>query len=387
MKITFLVYNIYGIGGTVRTVVNTANYLVESGYKVEIVSIRKTYETPKFNINPKIKLTPLYNTKKGIPGNGIKSSVARILEKLPSLLINKTEDLYHMLNMYTDVLLYKKLKNLKTDVFITTFPSLNVLSAKFVDCKIIRIGQEHAQISVHKPSLKRNIKKYYPKLDALTVLTEKEHKEYKTLLEDRVNIIEVPNAVSSPGFVANYDSKTIVTAGRFVYQKGFERLIRAYKPLAEKFPDWHLRIYGSGEDYDAMREEIEKSKLYNNVFLFPNTDKILEEFQKASIFVLPSRYEPFGMVVIEAMSVGLPVVSYDTYGPKRIVTNGQDGFIVPMDDEKNLRLRLGMLMAERKLREEMGSSALESSKNFSQQRVGSIWEELFRTLKEKNSSM
>lgn len=384
MKISFLVYNIYGIGGTVRTVVNTANYLVEKGYKVEIISIRKTFDIPKFNINKKVKLSPLYNTKRGIPGHGLKKWAGIVLKKLPSVLINKTEDLYHMFNLYTDILLYKKLKRMKTDILITTFPSLNVLSAKFVNPNIIKIGQEHAQLSVHKSSLKRNIRKYYPFLDALTVLTEREKNEYNQILGDAVIIAEIPNAISSTNYRTNYESKIIVTAGRFVYEKGFERLIRAYKPLAKQYPDWTLRIYGTGPDYDLMRREIEKNKLYNNVFLFPSTDKILNEFRKASVFVLPSRFESFGMVVIEAMSVGLPVISYNTYGPTRIITNGLDGYIVDMDDVQNLQLSLEKLMTDKKLRERMGDNALETSKSFSQEKIGELWERLFISLTKNN---
>ncbi|MEK4947773.1 glycosyltransferase family 4 protein [Carnobacterium sp. FSL W8-0810] len=381
MKVTFLVYNIYGIGGTVRTVVNTANYLASAGYEVEIISVRKTRTKPTFRIDKKIKLKPLLNVKKGISKSGIKGFIADFLNKMPSILIDKNEDLYKMFTMYTDFLIRTALKQLKTDVLITTVPSFNLLAIKYADSKIIRIGQEHAQFSVHGRSLKRKIKKNYAKLDALTVLTKKENEAYKALFDNKLNIIEIPNATQKTDIRVNYNNKMIVTAGRFVYQKGFERLIKSYVPIAKKYPDWTLRIYGSGYDYELMRETINRYNLYNHVFLFPSSKNILHEFGKASIFVLPSRFEPFGMVVIEAMSVGLPIVSYDSYGPAKIIEDGKDGFIVEMDNEKELKNKISQLIENKKLRKKMGEEAINKADYYSENTIGKIWEESFLQLK------
>lgn len=128
MKVTFIVYNIYGIGGTVRTVVNTANYLVNNGYDVSIMSIKKTFDTPKFEIDKQVKLVPLLNTRKQFSDKSFKSKMAASINKLPSLFIDRNELLYKNLSLYTDILLIKALKNLKSDVVISTFPSLNFLT-------------------------------------------------------------------------------------------------------------------------------------------------------------------------------------------------------------------------------------------------------------------
>lgn len=379
MKITFLVYNIYGIGGTVRTVVNTANSLAAAGEEVEIISVRKTASKSTFEIHRNVKLSPLFNTKVGIPNYSIKGRVMRILNKFPSVLINKSEDLYRMFSLYTDFMLIRQLKKLKSDVLITTIPSFNLLSAKYVNSKVIRIAQEHAQFDVHHKKLQKKIIKKYPKLDVLTVLTTKELDIYSSIFKDKdLEIKEVPNATTKTELRSSCEKKIIITAGRFVYEKGYERLIEAYVPIAEKYPDWQLRIFGSGYDYDLMRETINKHKLYNNVFLFPSSKKILEEFQKASFFVLPSRYESFGMVVIEAMSVGLPVISYNSYGPEKLIENDKDGFIVEMDCKEKFTGRMIELIEDEEKRKEMGVYALEKAEVYSETRICKMWIDIIK---------
>ena len=378
MTITFLVYNIYGIGGTVRTVVNTANFLVDHGYDVTIMSIRQTYIQPKFEIDGRVKLVSLYKTFEGIKASGLKKKIFTAMNKLPSILIDRHEDLYGMLSLYTDYLLYRKLKKMKSDVVISTFPSLNFLNVRFVSDKTIKIGQEHAQLSVHHNSIKRKIRKYYKRLSHLTVLTEREEKDYRDYIGNAVSIVLIPNGIPKNNIELSEKQNIIISAGRFVHQKGYERLVSIYKLIADKYPEWELRIYGSGPDYDMIRKAINDLEMYNNIFLFPNTNRIMEEMSKAKIFALPSRFEPFGMVVIEALSVGLPVVSYDSYGPNNIIENDVDGFIVPMEDEKNFALKLELLMNDADKRKKMENYAKLKAEKYSVDEIGKLWIDLFQ---------
>ncbi|GEB27881.1 glycosyltransferase family 4 protein [Enterococcus casseliflavus] len=381
MKVTFIVYNIYGIGGTVRTVVNTANYLVNNGYDVSIMSIKKTFDTPKFEIDKQVKLVPLLNTRKQFSDKSFKSKMAASINKLPSLFIDRNELLYKNLSLYTDILLIKALKNLKSDVVISTFPSLNFFNAKYVNKNVVKIGQEHAQLSAHHNTIKRKIKRYYNELDCLTVLTPKEQEDYEAFLDQSIDIKVIPNGINNTEFKTDYSNKVIVSAGRFVFEKGYERLISLYEPIAKKYPDWELRIYGSGNDFNLMLDTIFEKGIYNNVFLYPNTPLIMEELSKSSIFVLPSRFESFGMVVIEAMSVGLPVISYDTYGPTNIIEDSVDGFVVPMDDEKEFQEKLEQLIENHDLLEQMGENAKVKSKSYLFENIGSLWDNLLKSFR------
>lgn len=384
MKITFLVYNIYGIGGTVRTVVNTANYFASKGYTVEIISVRKTSKKPTFNLNKKINLRPLYNVSIGVPAKGIIGNVLKILNKMPSRLIHKDELNYKMFSRYTDWMLKKVLKNLTTDFLITTIPSFNILATKFVKNSIL-IGQEHAQLSAHSESLRKEIIKSYGKLDCLTVLTGKEYEDYRQYFtEEKLKIYEVPNATATTSLRVNYDNKVIITAGRFVYEKGYDDLVEIYRPISEEFPDWELRIFGGGEDYELIRDKIYATNQYNTIRLFPSSKNVLEEFKYASIFVLPSRFESFGMVLIEAMSLGLPTVSFDTYGPKKIIDEGIDGFIVESQNPSMFTEMLRQLILSESLRRKIGNAAIEKSKRYSFNYVGEKWTNLLSDLKSEN---
>lgn len=373
-KIVFYVYNIYGIGGTVRTVINSANYLVEKNYEVEIISIRKTSAKPALYISPKVKLTRLFDIHRGF--KGVKGRFIKLLMKFPTIWFDKNEQLNvnGNLNLFTDLLLFRSMKNVKANYVVTTIPSLNYMSTKFVSNDIVKIGQEHSQFSVHKASLQKKILKSYNKLDILTVLTNYEKESYQKLLGSSPKIEIVPNGTPKSEFISDNENKMIISAGRFVYEKGYERLIRAYAPLIGEFPDWTLRIYGSGEDYKIMQDEIAVQKAYNNIFIFPSSNTILKEMAQSSIFVLPSRFESFGMVVIEAMSTGIPVVSYDALGPKEIISDGEDGYIIPMDDEELLREKLRKLIIDEYLRKNMGKKALDKSKLYSFENVGEIWQ-------------
>lgn len=377
MKISFFAYNIYGIGGTVRTVVNTANYLASQGHEVEIISVMKTSQIPRFTIDSKVKLTPLINLKAKLDAGKIKTTLASVLKKIPSVLIDKNEDLYKNFSAYSDIVVYKKIKGLNTDILITTFPSLNVLSARFASTRILKIGQEHAQLSAHNNTIVKKIKKYYKQLDVLTILTEKEKIDYQLLIGETLAMKIIPNAVPETPLKSDYSNKVIISAGRFVYEKGFEILIRAYAPLANKYPEWKLKIFGSGVDYEIMREEINRLEVYNNVFLYPLSTNIMKEFSEVSMFASSSRFESFGMAVIEAMAVGLPVVSFDSYGPSQIIDDQKDGFVVTMEDESLLRERIERLILNKHELIEMGSAAIDKSSLYSIETIGRMWEEIF----------
>lgn len=145
------------------------------------------------------------------------------------------------------------------------------------------------------------------------------------------------------------------------------------------FRDWKLRIAGAGEEEEAMKEQIARLGLTDSVILGPS-DNMQAEYRNAGIFALTSRYEGLPMVLLEAQASGLPIVSMACKcGPKDVVHDGVDGFLVPEGDVASMAERLQRLMTDEDLRRRMGTEALRASDRFDEERIMTQWTELFRT--------
>lgn len=390
MKVTFLVYNIYGMGGTVRTVVNTANYFAAKNHEVEIISVRRTSATPMFDIDKKVKITPIFDARKGkLFGKNTplyQKIIKRILMKFPSFFIDKSEDLYQMFNLFVDFKIIAALKKINKGILITTIPSFNILATKFVKKDVIKVGQEHLYFAGHAPGLQNKIKKHYKKLDALTCLTDSEINDYEQLLKgSKVDLYKVENATDIPEETAKLDKKVVIAAGRYAPEKGFDLLIPAFAKVIKKHPDWKLKIFGSGVEEEVLREKIFEEKAYNNIFLMQKTNNIIGEMRNSSIYALSSRYESFGMVIIEAMSVGVPCVGFACTGPREVITHKEDGILVEEGNVEELANSLMMLIESEELRKEYGRMARKNVEKYTFNVVGGKWDRILEEQVQKKS--
>lgn len=219
------------------------------------------------------------------------------------------------------------------------------------------------------------IKKY----DHIVVLT---HEDKETHWQNSKHVSVIPNPISFvTDITAKYDAKKIITVGRLSHQKNYSSLIRAFRRVADRHPDWTLEIYGEGEEKEQLRSLVNGLGLDDTVCLKGYTSNVQEKMAEASVFVLSSLFEGFGLVIVEAMSCGLPVVSYACpCGPKDIITDGVDGFLVPVNDEKRLADRLCRLIKDEELRMKMGKAALQKAKQYSIENIIPQWMELFNNL-------
>lgn len=382
MKIYFIAYNIYGMGGTVRTTVNTVNYLAKQGYTVEIISLRRTSQVPLFNIDKRVKITPLMDVRRGyLYAKNIsffKKLIKKMLLSTPSMLMDKDEDLYKMFSLFSDIKLIRKLKKIDSGVVVTTIPSLNLLAPKYLGKKVIKIGQEHKPYDAHTERLQNKIKENYHKLDYLTCLTDRDYAYYKNLNK---HVVKIENGVQMEPQQALLNEKLIISAGRFSIEKGFDLLLEAFAIVVKKHPDWKLVIFGEGAEHEKMKNIIVERALYNNVKLMPKSNQLSEEMRKASIYALSSRYESFGMVVVEAMALGVPCVSFSCAGPSEIIRHNEDGILVPNEDIELFAAGLNELIEDEEKRKRLGAQARKNIERYSLDCIGQKWDEMLAHMK------
>ena len=191
----------------------------------------------------------------------------------------------------------------------------------------------------------------------------------------------IPNMLTiTPKIVADYKVKRVISAGRYMSEKGFDMLIEAWSMLQKDFIDWHLYIFGDGER-STYQKIVDQYNMQETIHLMPATNDIAEEFSKSSLYVMSSRYEGFGLVLAEAMSCGLPCVAFDCpYGPREIIKDGKDGLLAKYKDVGDLARKLTQLMSNIMLRQSMGEQAIKNIARYNPQTIMSQWINLFESL-------
>lgn len=224
-----------------------------------------------------------------------------------------------------------------------------------------------------------NLSKWLAKRAAVVVtLTEGDAKDW-TYYTHRVCVI--PNIVhqNTSGEYSDLSSKSVIFAGRISAQKDVFALLRIWKLVHDRHPDWVLDIYGEGEDEEQVRWEAEA--MNGNIVLHAPTGAIMERFRESSMLVLTSEFEPFGLVMPEAMSCGLPVVAFDCpFGPGAIITDGVDGFLVRDRSITDFADRICLLIENRDLRSRMGKAAALAARRYSADEIIPRWKNLFERI-------
>lgn len=223
-----------------------------------------------------------------------------------------------------------------------------------------------------------NLVSHLKRLDRFVVLTEEDKASWTEL--SNVDVIPDPLAFDIDQ-VSPLTNKRVIAVGRYVYQKGFDLLLQAWKKIEQQHPDWELSIYGMGErtPYEQLMDKLQIDR--NRCHLNGSTPDIKAEYLNSSLFVFSSRFEGFGMVLIEAMACGLPVVSFDCpCGPKDIVRHNEDGLLVPSGNIDSLAEAMHQMMSDDNLRQQMAATAIINAKRFQLDGIALRWKSLFEEI-------
>lgn len=215
------------------------------------------------------------------------------------------------------------------------------------------------------------------RLDQFVVLSHEDLEAWTEL----DNVIVIPNSIPYfPSSSSTCKGHKVIAVGRYTYQKGFDMLIDAWRIVSQRYPDWKLNIYGSG-DNEIYQSLADSKQVGDSICCHSAVNNIYEKYLESSIFVLSSRYEGFGLVLAEAMSSGIPVVTFTCpCGPKDIVTDKVDGLWVEPNNVNDLADKICYLVEHEDERIKMGEEAAKSSKRYCQNIIMKQWIDLFARL-------
>lgn len=213
--------------------------------------------------------------------------------------------------------------------------------------------------------------------DVLVTLTESDAQKWRNV---HPHVKVIPNVVhlNDSARYSTCENKRVIFAGRFCKQKAIPDLLKVWSIVHERYPDWQLDMYVEGDNKDGLMQQIHALNAHIN--LYPPVSDIMNRFIDSSLMVLTSLYEPFGLVIAEAMSCGLPVVSFEGDGPSSIITDGHDGFVVGNRSIEQMADRICSLIENQQLRQRMGQNAIRTSQQYAADRIMPMWKELFESL-------
>lgn len=381
-KIVYCTPALYSAGGVERVISFKASYLAEQlGYDVTIIVTEGKGRACFFPLSDKVKVV---NYELGFED----------LWKAPFL---RKVFLYLTKQHKYKKRLSVELMRIRPDITISMLRrEINFLTSLKDGSK--KIGELHVNRANYRNfeandsnKLKQLFAKFWMKslvgklkrLDQLVVLTNKSKTSWPEL--SNVTVIPDPIPLSMPLSVSGLHAKRVITIGRYAYQKGYDLLLQAWAELEKHYTDWTLEIYGMGDQTPYRQMMMDLGIDTNRCLLNGPVDDVGQVYKNSSIFVLSSRFEGFGLVLVEAMASGLPVVSFDCpAGPDEIITDGYDGLLVPSGDVKLLAQKLMLLMADKELRTRLSQNARRSAQRYEMNSIAGKWVDLFNKLMEKS---
>ena len=381
MKVTFLVLNLDGAGGTERSVVSQANALAALGQDVTILSALREQEEPHYRVDPAVTVRRLVDLRDPeapvVDEADIDGALARSLLAAPSLLVPARWDA--QFSALTDVMYERHLPGLDADVVVTVTPALLATAVQLLPRTAAVVHQEHRSSSDRTSGLEPLLT-FAPRADVVALLTTSAADWLRdTLGPVAPQTVVVPNPLPQ-GFAPRSTLETglIVAAGRFVAEKQFSRLVDAFAEIADEIPGWRLRIVGTGPQRLDLVRNIRRRGLWDRVELPGQSNDMPSEWAMASVSALPSRSEGLPLVVQEAMAAGVPVAAFDNpSGARAVIEHEVNGLLVGSDSTSGLSTALLRLCTDGDLRRRLGEGALLSSRQYAAEAIAERWLAIF----------
>lgn len=374
MKIVYVIGYIHGWGGIERVLSGKANYLIKQGYDVSFVKIYRNNDEPYFEFDPRIKFYALDFTFE--EEGDYKRKV--LFHQNKKLFIEKLSELLNEIKPDITISTYCKYSKY---IYLANDPSIKIIERHFAKYK-----RSQFFVKLDKYSIGKKISNWYRRKDykivkhyaKFVVLTHEDREDWGNL----DNIMTIHNPMTfEPQSISTCENKRAIALGRISKQKNYESMLRIWKEVTQKHNDWHLSIFANGGSIRKLQKYADQLKVSSNITISPVTRDVEKELLDSSIYLMTSRYEGLPLVLLEAMSCGLPVVTYACKcGPKDMINNGEDGFYIEPNDEKSFVKKVNELIENKSLRLEIGTKAAQSVRQFSEDKIMKQWMDLFESL-------
>lgn len=390
MKVVYMIAGTYRSGGMERVLTDKANWLVQNCESdVLIVTTDQRGRNPYFDMDKRIRCIDLDINYEENNGASFLNKILKYPFKL----------LYHRIKL--TALLKKEHPDIVVSMFCNDavfVPRINDGSSKVLEIHFSR----YKRLQYGRTGLwaladlwrNRNDLKVVQQYDRFVVLTEEDRK-YWEMDAPISNIMVIPNPRTfslDEMELTVVSNKTVLAVGRYNEQKAFDRLIDAWQLLKSDTDGvadgWKLRLVGDGELRDELQSQIDRLSLTDSVILGGAETDMVSVYQNADIYAMTSLYEGLPMVLLEAQAAGLPIVSMACKcGPRDVVTDGVNGFIVPDGDVGAFARRLAELMSDSDMRQRMGREAWLNSSRFDKTQIMPLWERMFRELSDEHPAI
>lgn len=366
-----------GYGGVEKAIVSLANSLAKlNKYEIEIVSIYKLYEKPVFDIDEKIKVTYLLPSELSPNRKEWKEALNNLkLIRLGKESLKSLKILYARRKKMVEYI-----KNTDANVIISTRIFLNELLSEYGKDNILKIGWEHNHYH-DDMRYATDVIRSAKNLDYFVLVSKGLQKFYhKKMRTFKCKCIYIPNAIENiPRTKSPLTGEHIISVGRLSPEKGYLDLLEIYLDLKKKKCKWHLDIVGDGSERSRLEKFIKENNLENDVTLhgFKNSKEIEKLMQKSSIYVMTSYTESFGIVLLEAMSNGLPCLAFDSAeGAKEVITSGRDGYLIKHRNFKAMEKKILDLTKDIDMRKELGKNGRRKVKGYISDNICESWEKI-----------